>query len=195
MLEFRVGFQQRLLPTERREHQMKRFPVSLILAGLLLAACNPATAVPPTTAPTYTPQPTYTPNPTPTPYPTPTPLPTATVVPTPTPQPLTPYRYFPLELGNQWVYSWTNDLHIPSPVVETISVTELEENTFILTYKHNRMINGEYRIRVEDDLGYQWRGGGSWGRNPFPTPMVGLYDHLSNSPQLTLFPASLSDFD
>lgn len=96
-----------------------------------------------------------------------------------------PNQYFPLELGNQWVYSWTNSLYTPSPFVETVIVAKEMSGQYTL-YARHRCASGQFQISTAS--GYQWTSYGTSGCNPFPVPMYMLLYYLY-TPE-NLFPAS-----
>lgn len=102
-----------------------------------------------------------------------------------------PDQYFPLEIGSRWVYSWTNNIYAPSPIVETIVVTEVVDSQCSLHAYHN-WADGQFRISTAS--GYQWLGYSTHGWNvPFPLPMYLLLKYIYVPENLFLDSFQLED--
>lgn len=85
------------------------------------------------------------------------------------PATIEPDQYFPLGVGNQWVYSWTNDVYAPSPIIENIVITEQVSSLYKMRAYH---IGAEGEFRIITTTGYQWDlWYSSHGSDPFPLPM------------------------
>lgn len=78
-----------------------------------------------------------------------------------------PDQYFPLEVGNQWLYSWENTTYVSSPFVERIVVIGKTTDGYILNARHH-CASGWANISTIS--GYQWTSYGSAGCSPFPIP-------------------------
>ena len=89
--------------------------------------------------------------------------------------PIEPNQYFPLQVGNQWVYSWTNNIYATLPVVETIVVAEQTDGQYTLHASHSQA-TGHFKIATSS--GYQWTGHGSLVSADFPVPMYLLPYYL-----------------
>lgn len=97
-----------------------------------------------------------------------------------------PTSYFPLRVGNQWVYSWTNNIYARIPIIENLVITEETSSLYTIRAQHSGA-EGEFRITTTS--GYQWHWWhGSQGVNPFPIPMY-LIPYYLRVPA-NLFPAS-----
>ncbi|MGD2146801.1 MAG: ExeM/NucH family extracellular endonuclease [Anaerolineae bacterium] len=95
-----------------------------------------------------------------------------------------PEYYFPLEVGNQWVYSWTNTVYAPSPIVETVTVSEQVGGEYTL-HAYSSEATGLFQVSATS--GYEWLWYGSMGSCPFPLPMY-LLPYYLYVPEV-LFPA------
>ncbi len=74
-------------------------------------------------------------------------------------------QYFPLQVRNGWMYSWTNTVYAESPVTETIWASQQTGSQYTL-FASNRFGSGQFMISTSQ--GYQWVGYGTRGQNPFP---------------------------
>jgi hypothetical protein len=91
------------------------------------------------------------------------------------PAAIEPSQYFPLQIGNHWVYSWTNDVYAPSPIVETMVVTEQVGSVYTL---HNYYSQADSWFKISTDSGYRWIAWHTRGQNPFPLPLIHVPDYL-----------------
>ncbi len=89
---------------------------------------------------------------------------------------INPSQYFPLQVDNQWVYSWTNSIYAPSPIIETVVVTEQTDSQYTFHAYHNQA-DGQFSISTSS--GYRWTSYWTTGSNPFPLPMYMVLHYLN----------------
>ena len=89
---------------------------------------------------------------------------------------ISPDRYFPLQVGNQWVYSWTNTLYALSPITETVVVSERIGSQYTL-YAYHKQAEGQFKI--SKTWGYRWVSYNTSGWNiSFPLNLYLLLHYL-----------------
>ncbi len=102
-----------------------------------------------------------------------------------------PNSYFPLQVRNQWVYSWTNNVYAISPISETVVVTEAVSSEYKLHAYNDKGADGQFTTSTATD--YLWTWYGTMGWNPFPLPLHMVLMYLQVPPKM--FPASFQDGD
>jgi predicted GH43/DUF377 family glycosyl hydrolase len=80
--------------------------------------------------------------------------------------------YFPLNVGDKWIYSWSNDTYHPDLITEAIQAAEKSGDRYAFSCQHAEA-SGQFWINQQSD-GLFWSGYGTGGMNPFPVPMYML---------------------
>ena len=80
--------------------------------------------------------------------------------------------YFPLNVGDKWIYAWSNDTHHPGVIMETIQVTA-KSGSYITLSAHHDQADGQFWIYEQAD-GLRWSGWSTQGGPSFPLPMYML---------------------
>ncbi len=102
-------------------------------------------------------------------------MPAAQGAPPQSPASIEPGPYFPLQVGNRWVYSWTNSVYAPSPIVETVVVTGQVDSQYALHADHSQ---ADGQLGISAGSGYQWMWDRMHAQNPLPLPLYMLPRYL-----------------
>jgi hypothetical protein len=110
----------------------------------------------------------------------------------PEPPPVVPDAYFPVAIGNTWVYSWSNSVCAPSPIRETVVVTEQQGSVYSLHAHNDWGVDGTFKISTT--VGYRWMSyntGGGQDPCPLHLHMVLKYMYVPRN----LFTATIQTGD
>ena len=88
--------------------------------------------------------------------------------------------YFPLNAGDKWIYTWSNDTYHPDLITEMIQVNEKSGSSYTLGAHHDQA-DGQFWIYEQAD-GLGWSGWSTQGGPSFPLPMYMLlyYAYVPN---------------
>ena len=91
-----------------------------------------------------------------------------------------PNKYVPMQVGNRWIYSWTNTAYNTSPIIETVVVSEVTNNEYTLYahYRQEGLMEGQFVISTS--VGIDWISYGTYGSviSPLPVSMYTLMNYL-----------------